>query len=69
MAAGKDAEFHAEEAKKLWKMARFRPPMDLMRAKLALGINPAKELSDINMEEVHKRFVTQSTMVSGVQDN
>ena len=61
--AVKDAQFQAAEAKKKWKMSRFRPPMDLMRAKLQLGINPALELREISMEEVHKRFVTKNTMV------
>ena len=60
----KDAKFQAEEAKKKWKMDRCRPPMDFMKAKLTLGINPAKESCNIDMEEIHKRFVTKSTMVS-----
>ena len=60
----KDAKFQAEEAKKKWKTARFRPPMDFMKAKLTLGINPAKELNNVDMEEIHKRFVTKSTLVS-----
>ena len=59
----KDAKFQAEEAKKKWKMARFRPPMDFMKSKLTLGIDPDKELYKIDMQEIHKRFVTKNTMV------
>ena len=61
--AAKDADFQAEEAKKKWKMAGFRPPMDFMQAKLPLGIDPAKELYNIDMEEIHKIFVRQNTVV------
>ena len=64
----REEKFQKEEARKMWKMARFRPPMDFMKAKLTLGINPAMELSSLEMEEIHKRFVIKNTMVSTVTD-
>ena len=62
--AEKDAKFQTEENKKKWKMARFRPPMDFMKAKLTLGFCAALGMNDIKMEDVHKRFLTKTTMVS-----
>ena len=59
----KDANFQAEEAKKKWKMARFRPPMDFMKAKLTLGFSASLDMNDIKIEEVHQRFVSKNTMV------
>ena len=64
----KESKVHGEEAQRLWKMARFRPPMDFMRAKLALGIYPGKDITEIELDEIHKRFVTQNTRVSRNQN-
>ena len=58
-----DEKFQRQEAKKMWKMARYRPPMDFLRAKLLLGVPPAVELSKLEVEEIHKRFVIKNTMV------
>ena len=59
----RDEKFQKEEAKKKWKMAKYRPPMDFARAKLVLGINPALELPTLELEEIHKRFVLKNAMV------
>ena len=61
--AKKDAEFRAQEAGKMWKMARFRPEMDFMKAKRTLGISLAKELYKVDMEEIFKQFVALNTML------
>ena len=37
--------------------------MDFMKAKLLLGLNPALELREIEMDDVHKIFVTKNMMV------
>ena len=66
--AKKDAEFRAQEAGKMWKMARFRPEMDFMKAKRTLGINLAKELYDLDMGEIFQRFVALNTMVRKYKD-
>ena len=53
----------SQEANKKLKMSRFRPHMDFMKAKLLLGLNPALELREIEMDDVHKIFVTKNMMV------
>ena len=45
-------------------IVRFKPPMDFLRAKLALGMKASLTYNEMTMEDVQKSFITKSMQVS-----
>ena len=54
----------SEARKEKWKMEKFRPKMDFMKAKRTLGINMSLQPAEISMQEVQMRFVAKNAAVS-----
>ena len=52
-----------EARKEKWKMEKFRPKMDFMKAKRTLGINMSLQPAELSMQEVQRRFVAKNAAV------